>query len=68
MRLSTFSALRRDLEQYIAAYIQGLYTVYNGAGVQGCVAVLVWPLTRGVGSFYSSFVKQRADQTYNKLA
>jgi hypothetical protein len=25
---------------YIAVYMQGLYTVYNGAGVQGTVAVL----------------------------
>jgi hypothetical protein len=25
---------------HIAAYIQGLYKVYNGAGVQGTVAVL----------------------------
>jgi hypothetical protein len=37
----------------LAAYIQGLYTVYNGAGVQGAVAVLVLPQTRGVGSLHS---------------
>ncbi len=29
------------IPEYIAAYIQGLYTVYNGARVQGAVAVLV---------------------------
>jgi hypothetical protein len=29
------------ITECIAAYKQGLYTVYNGAGVQGAVAVLV---------------------------
>ncbi len=32
---------------YIAVYIQGLYTVYNGAGVQGIVAVLELTVNRG---------------------
>ncbi len=37
---------------YIVVNIQGLFTVYNGAGVWGTVAVLVWPGTGGVGSLY----------------
>jgi hypothetical protein len=33
-------------------YIQGLYTVYNGAGVQGNVAMLELMGTLGVGNLH----------------
>ncbi len=41
-------------DEYMAAYIEDLHTVYNGARVQDAVAVKVWPLTRGVGNLHTA--------------
>jgi hypothetical protein len=45
-------------------WIQGLYTVYNGAGVQSTVAVLVWPRTMGVDSLHMA---RKTATTYQLL-
>jgi hypothetical protein len=45
---------------YIAVYIQGLYTVYNGAGVRSTVACWVWPRTRGIGSLHRALFTAKA--------